>query len=65
MMSSLRTLPLFVAGGKVCLMNLDQKRARKCVLHWFGEKDFIELKPGEFRLMDAPVLKPHEKLNER
>ena len=64
-MSFLRTLSLFVAGGKVCLMNLDQKRARKCVLHWFGEKDFIELKPGEFRLMDAPVLKPHEKLNER
>ena len=55
----------FPDGGKVCLMNLDQRGARTCVLHWFGEKDFIELKPGEFRLMDAPALKPHEKLNER
>ena len=55
----------FPDGGKVCLLNLDQENERKCVLHWFGEKDFIELEPGEFRLMDAPVLKPHEKLNER
>ena len=29
----------------------------------FGEKDFITLKPGEFRLMDAPVLDKDEMLN--
>ena len=35
------------------------------MLHWFGEKDLVTLKPGEFRLMDAPVLAAGEKLNER
>ncbi len=53
----------FPEGGKICLLNLDYKNARKCVLHWFGEKDFITLAPGEFRLMDAPVLERSEMLN--
>ncbi len=53
----------FPDGGKICLLNLDYGHARKCVLHWFGEKDFITLEPGEFRLMDAPVLTPAERLN--
>ena len=53
----------FPDAGKICLLNLDYERPRRCVLHWFGDKDFIELAPGEFRQMDAPVLEPHEKLN--
>ncbi len=55
----------FPDAGKICLMNMDPKNARKCVLHWFGEKDFITLEPNEFRLMDAPKLEPQEKLNVR
>jgi len=54
----------FPEAGKICLYNLDYDHERKCILHWFGEKDFITLKPGEFRLMDAPVLEPHEMLND-
>ena len=53
----------FPEGGKICLMNLDYDRERKCVMHWFGEKEFITLRPGEFRLMDAPVLEKDEMLN--
>ena len=53
----------FPEAGRICLMNLDYDRERKCVMHWFGEKDFITLKPGEFRLMDAPVLDRDEMLN--
>ena len=55
----------FPDAGKVCFLNLDYEHERTCVLHWFGEKDFITLKPGEFRQMDAPVLEAHEKLNAR
>ena len=55
----------FPDAGKVCFLNLDYERERKCVLHWFGEKDFVTLKPGEFRMMDAPVLTAEEKLNAR
>lgn len=54
----------FPDAGKIYLMNLDYDRERRCVLQWFGEKDFITLKPGEFRIMDAPVLTSEEKLNE-
>ena len=53
----------FPEGGKICLLNMDYENERKCVLHWFGEKDFITLAPGEFRLMDAPVLDMSEMLN--
>ena len=53
----------FPEGGKICLMNLDYDRERKCVMHWFGEKEFITLRPGEFRVMNAPVLDKDEMLN--
>ena len=55
----------FPEAGRICLMNLDYDHERKCVMHWFGEKEFITLKPGEFRLMDAPVLEKDEMLNGR
>ena len=55
----------FPEGGKICLLNLDYDHERRFVLHWFGEKDFITLAPGEFRLMDAPVLDRDEMLNSR
>ena len=55
----------FPDAGRICFLNLDYEHERKCVLHWFGEKDLVTLKPGEFRLMDAPVLAAGEKLNER
>ena len=57
------TYSYFPDDGRICLMNMDYRNERKCVLHWFGEKDFITLKPGEFRLMDAPVLDKAEMLN--
>ncbi len=53
----------FPDAGKICLLNLDYETPHKFVMHWFGEKDFITLAPGEFRLMDAPVLEKNEKLN--
>ncbi len=55
----------FPDGGKICFLNLDYDRPHKCVLHYFGEKSFVTLQPGEFRMIDAPVLNPNEKYNER
>ena len=55
----------FPDGGKICFLNLDYDNPRKCVLHYFGHKKFITLQPGEFMQMDAPVLFPHEKYNQR
>ncbi len=55
----------FPDGGKVCFLNLDYDHPRQCVLHYFGDKKFITLQPGEFMQLDAPVLYPHEKYNER
>ena len=49
--------------GKIYMLNLDYERERKFVLHNFGEKDFITLKPGEFRIFDSVKLDPDEKLN--
>ena len=43
--------------------NIDFRNPRRFVLHSFGDKDFVELAPGEFRLAEAPVLEPHEMLN--
>ena len=57
------TYSYFPDDGRICLMNMDYRNERKCVLHWFGEKDFITLKPGELRFMAAPKLDPDEKLN--
>ena len=55
----------FPDEGRICLLNLDYRNARKCVLHQFGDKDFITLEPGEFRLVDTVRLDPGEKLNVR
>ena len=55
----------FPDGGKICFLNLDYDHERKCILHYFGEKKFITLQPGEFRQIDAPVLFPNEKYNQR
>ncbi len=55
----------FPDAGKVCLLNLDYENERKCILHQFGDKDFVTLAPAEFRLVDSVVLDPGEKLNAR
>ena len=46
----------FPDSGRIFLLNLDYEHERKCVLHWFGEKDFLTLKPAEFRIIEAPKL---------
>ncbi len=53
----------FPDEGKIYMLNLDYKNERKCVLQQFGDKDFITLAPGEFRILDSVKLEPHEKLN--
>ena len=53
----------FPDEGKVYLLNLDYENERKCILQQFGDKDFLTLAPGEFRIIDSVVLEPHEKLN--
>ncbi len=55
----------FPDAGKICFLNLDYDNSRKCVLHYFGDKKFITLQPGEFLQIDAPKLFPNEKYNER
>ena len=55
----------FPDEGKIYFLNLDYERPHKFVLHHFGEKDFITLEPGEFRIMDSVKLDPDEKLNEK
>ena len=42
---------------------LDYERERKCVLQQFGDKDFITLKPAEFRIVESVRLDADEKLN--
>ncbi len=53
----------FPDAGTICLLNLDYANERKCILQQFGDKDFIALAPGEFRLVDSVTLEPHEKFN--
>lgn len=53
----------FPDEGKICLLNLDYERERKCVLHQFGDKDFVALKGGEFRIIESVRLDADEKLN--
>ena len=53
----------FPDEGKVYLQNIDFYNPRKCVLHQFGDKDFLELEPGEFRIVESVVLEPFEKQN--
>ena len=53
----------FPDEGKIYLLNLDYERERKCVLQQFGDKEFIALKGGEFRIVESVRLDPAEKLN--
>ncbi len=53
----------FPDAGKICLLNLDYARERRCVLQPFGDKEFVTLAPGEFRILDSVRLRPEEKLN--
>ena len=53
----------FPDEGKVYLLNLDYEHERTCVLQQFGDKDFLTLKPAEFRIVDSVKLDPSEKLN--
>jgi len=53
----------FPDEGKVYLLNLDYENERKCVLQQFGDKDFLTLEPGEFRIVDSVRLDKGEKLN--
>ena len=57
--------PYFPDEGKVYLLNLDYDHERKCVLQQFGDKDFITLKPAEFRILESVRLEADEKLNGR
>ena len=53
----------FPDAGQICLLNLDYEHERKFVLQQFGDKEFVTLKPGEFRIVDSVKLDPDEKLN--
>ena len=53
----------FPDEGKVYMLNLDYENARKCVLQQFGDKEFVTLKPGEFRIIASVKLDADEKLN--
>ena len=53
----------FPDEGKVYMLNLDYEHERTCVLQQFGDKDFITLKGGEFRIIDSVKLDADEKLN--
>ena len=54
----------FPDEGKVYLLNLDYEHERKCILQQFGDKEFITLKGGEFRIVDSVRLDASEKLND-
>ena len=53
----------FPDAGRICLLNLDYANERKCILQQFGDKDFLTLAPGEFRIVDSVRLDPDEKRN--
>jgi len=53
----------FPDEGRVYLLNLDYEHERKCVLQQFGDKDFLTLAPGEFRIVESVKLDANEKLN--
>ena len=53
----------FPDAGKICLLNLDYENEHRFVLQQFGDKDFVTLAPGEFRLIDTVKLDADEKLN--
>lgn len=52
----------FPDEGKVYLLNLDYANERRCVLQQFGDKDFIVLRPAEFRVVDSVRLDKDEKV---
>ena len=54
----------FPDEGKVYLLNLDYENERKCVLQQFGDKEFVALKGGEFRIVESVKLDADEKLND-
>lgn len=53
----------FPDEGKIYLLNLDYENERKCVLQQFGDKEFVALKGGEFRIVESVKLDADEKLN--
>lgn len=53
----------FPDAGVICMLNMDYEHEHKCVLQNFGDKEFITLAPGEFRLIDSVQLRPDEKQN--
>ena len=53
----------FPDEGKIYMLNLDYERERKCVLQQFGDKEFVTLAPGEFRILESVRLDADEKLN--
>ncbi len=55
----------FPDAGAICLLNIDFRNPRRCILHQFGDTDSLELAPAEFRIVKSVVLKPGEKINAR
>lgn len=53
----------FPDAGVICMLNMDYEHERKCVLHNFGDKEFVTLSPGEFRFVESVQLHEDEKLN--
>lgn len=53
----------FPDEGKIYLLNLDYENERRCVLQQFGDKEFVSLSPGEFRIVESVRLDPDEKYN--
>ena len=53
----------FPDEGKIYLLNLDYVNERRCVLQQFGDKEFVSLSPGEFRIVESVKLDPDEKSN--
>lgn len=53
----------FPDAGVICMLNMDYENEHRCVLQNFGDKEFITLAPGEFRLIDSVKLRPDEKQN--
>ena len=53
----------FPDEGKIYLLNLDYENERRCVLQQFGDKEFVSLSPGEFRVIESVRLDPDEKSN--
>ena len=57
------TYSYFPDAGVICMLNMDYTKEHKFVLQQFGDKEFITLAPGEFRLVESVKLLPEEKQN--